>query len=258
MIQFCTTVSPRIRRGQTATITSRNGQSHGGCHSSLRTDLFGIQVLSWEYLVQKPCLSSPSGCSLKHLAVPWIGTQNLIYWILKPSRPVLIITLWKIVWLQLFEMTGLKIGWHRLQTAHALPFEATMLCSICAMRPERRIRRRKGLHWLQKKLLGSWSRNGDCILKPSIWTLWATAKSLPLSETKALARCENAAKWWDVIRLLTGRGGQRSWKGCTSSGSPMRRNIALSFQWGTLCLMFGVFLKSLPQLAPTNDQKRNV
>ena len=40
----------------------------------------------------------------------------------------------------LVEMIGLKIGWHRLQAAHALPLEATMHCSICARRPWRRCR----------------------------------------------------------------------------------------------------------------------
>ena len=39
----------------------------------------------------------------------------------------------------LVEMIGLKIGWHRLQAAHALPLEATMHCSICARRPRRRM-----------------------------------------------------------------------------------------------------------------------
>ena len=54
-------------------------------------------------------------------------------------------------------MTALKIDWHRLQAAHALPGEATMLCSICAGKgPRSRNGDMRDLEFLQGKRGGFW------------------------------------------------------------------------------------------------------
>ena len=133
------------------------------------------------------------------------------------------------MWLQLFEMTGLKIGWHRLQTAHALPFEATMRCSICEPggdlsseggEVDRAAQRQKKNCWDH---LGSGSNGQEMelnILKPSIWIITLSHIQITIDQ--------GPGTLWErgkVVRChqTTGRGGQRSWKGCTSSGSPMRR-----------------------------------